>query len=860
MKKEMPPVLLCLPLVLATALTAVAQNKPSVSGCVDCAANFTSFDSPGAGTGAMQGTVPIFINASGEIGGIYLDANGVSHGFARAASGAFTTIDAPNAGTAKGLGTYALGINTAGDVVGIYVDSGNSSHGFVRSASGTISEFDGPNTDSVGPKDTIASAINDAGTVTGFYTDAENLTHGFLRSSSGTITSFDAPGVCADNGCGTYPAAINASGTVAGTFTGTDGLHEAFSYNGAFTVFVVPGASNGSGAFEGTIPTGIDAAGSITGGYQDANGLGHGFLYAANGTITTFNAPGVGAIQGMLHGTIPVSINSAGTIVGGYADSTGVYHALQRAAGGTITTFDAPDAGTTGSIAGTGAVGINAAGTIVGIYTDTNSVFHGFLYNTASLAATTTTLTASQTTSVYGEPATFTAKVASGSNLPPNGESVVFLNGATQLGTAELTSGTASFTTTALPVDTDSITAVYNGDSSLAASTSKAVSQSVAKASTTTSLKASPASSSFNQSVTFTATVSGQFGGVASGTVTFLSGAVRLGTATLASNTATFATTALPVGTSSITAVYSGNSDFTGSTSKALSQVVGDAATTTTLVNMSGSPVYPFSPVGLVATVAGQFGGIPSGTVTFKNGSTVLGTAALNSGVADIAPKLAAGAYSITAVYGGKYSYSGSASKPVALTVEKAATSATLGFSVNPSSFGESVTITATVYSPAGGTPAGTVTFDNGAKELGTATLSAGSATFVTTALPVGGNSIKVVYGGNADYLGSSSPAFTQTVNLAPTTTTLASSLNPSTSGASVTFTATVKGQYGGSPSGTVDFYNGSKLLGSSLVNSGAATFTTTKLPVGTDSITAVYAGKYSYSGSTSSALSQVVN
>jgi hypothetical protein len=82
--------------------------------------------------------------------------------------------------------------------------------------------------------------------------------------------------------------------------------------------------------------------------------------------------------------------------------------------------------------------------------------------------------------------------------------------------------------------------------------------------------------------VTLTANVSGQFSGVATGTVTFSDGNSSLGSASVSSNTASLATTALPVGTDSITAVYSGDSNFTGSTSSALSQVVNAAPQTAT--------------------------------------------------------------------------------------------------------------------------------------------------------------------------------------------------------------------------------------------------------------------------------------
>jgi fibronectin-binding autotransporter adhesin len=92
------------------------------------------------------------------------------------------------------------------------------------------------------------------------------------------------------------------------------------------------------------------------------------------------------------------------------------------------------------------------------------------------------------------------------------------------------------------------------------------------------------------------------------------------------------------------------------------------------------------------------------------------------------------------------------------------------------------------------------------------------------------------------------------------TTTTLASSLNPSASGQSVTFTATVTPGTAGTPTGTVQFFDGSTLLATVAINSsGVATFTTSTLSVGRHNMTATYSGDGSFSGSTSAVLAQVV-
>jgi hypothetical protein len=144
---------------------------------------------------------------------------------------------------------------------------------------------------------------------------------------------------------------------------------------------------------------------------------------------------------------------------------------------------------------------------------------------------------------------------------------------------------------------------------------------------------------------------------------------------------------------------------------------------------------------------------------------------------------------------------------------------------------------------------------------LGTGLLNAsGIATLSTNTLTVAAHSITVVYGGNGNYLASTSPVLTQTVNKAATKTNLVSSLNPSTHGTAVTFTATVVPAFGGAATGKVTFKNGTVVMGTGTINaSNKATFTTSTLAVGTHNITAVYPGDVKTTTSTSAVLKQVV-
>ena len=243
-------------------------------------------------------------------------------------------------------------------------------------------------------------------------------------------------------------------------------------------------------------------------------------------------------------------------------------------------------------------------------------------------STTTTKLVSSLNPSAYGQSVTLTATVTSGSGTPTG--SVTFTDGASTLGTSSLSGGQATLATSALGAGGHSITATYGGAPGFIGSASSALAQTVNPASTALALASSVNPSAYSQSVTFTATITPQFGGQATGTVTFKDGATIIGSVAVSSNSASFATNALALGTHSITGSYSGDSNFTTSNSGAVSQVVHQA-TTGTVVASSLDPAYLTQSITFTATVTGQYGGLPTGSVTFKAGSTTLGAATLNS-------------------------------------------------------------------------------------------------------------------------------------------------------------------------------------------------------------------------------------
>ena len=264
----------------------------------------------------------------------------------------------------------------------------------------------------------------------------------------------------------------------------------------------------------------------------------------------------------------------------------------------------------------------------------------------------------------------------------------------------------------------------------------------------------------------FTATVTPN---TATGTVTFQDGAIALGTSAVGAGKATLSTAALAVGSHSITATYNGNTALLASTSAVLTQKVNKASSSTTLIFSHNPSVFGQS-VTFTATVAAVApgGGMPTGTVTFKNGLTVLGTGTISAGKATFSTStLTVGAHSITADYTGSVDYNTSVSAVLTQTVNKAATATTMTSSPNPSTLGQTVTfkVAVTVVAPGGGTPTGTVTLKDGSTTLGTTALVAGKATFSTSLLAHGSHSMAAVYAGSVDDVASTSAVLTQKVN-----------------------------------------------------------------------------------------------
>ena len=275
-----------------------------------------------------------------------------------------------------------------------------------------------------------------------------------------------------------------------------------------------------------------------------------------------------------------------------------------------------------------------------------------------------------------------------------------------------------------------------------------------------------------------------------------------------------------------------------------------------TVVTSSDNPSVGGSAVTFTAKVPGNCN-VPTGSVTFLDGTTSLGTVPLDSSArASITTSsLTVGTHTITVTYPGDFNFYKSVSAPFTQTVTGYPTATTLSVSSNPASAFTPITLTSTVSSNFG-QPTGTVVFTAGGQTLASAPVGAnGQATITISNLGAGAYSIVATYQATTTFATSSSAAVNESVVGAESVTSLNASPNPATAGQTVTFTANVHaGQGSAIPTGMVTFSDGANVLGSAPLNSsGAATFCTASLAIGTHTLTASYGGSANFNPSSAS-------
>ena len=608
------------------------------------------------------------------------------------------------------------------------------------------------------------------------------------------------------------------------------------------TVLFMQGAKVvGTGTVSGgvaTLTTSTLPAGSytITSSYQGDTDYGASTSGPVTFTVTPRTAPGGGA-------ALTVTVANANRAYG-QGNPAFTYSVT-----GTLVNGDTYATAVTGvPVYSTTATATSPAGTypisVAGL--NSNNYLIAFVNGTLTVTKATLgqnglaniTLTSSPNPSNYGQSVTFTATVPSGVT-----GTVQFMDGSTVLGTAALTGATASLATSALTSGTHPVTAVYSGDANYNPATSAVDSQVVNQEGTTTTVASSLNPSPFMQAVTFTATVAPTSGtDQPTGTVQFSVDGTNTGSPiTLGSGTASFTISTLAVGVHTIAATYTPDTgDFTGS-SGSIGERVGAVATSTTTLSVAPTTVMYGNTATLTAVVSPSFA---TGTVSFYEGSTLLGTASLDNTGTALLPisTLNAGAHNITAKYNGDPGVPPNTSNTAQLTVTQR----------TAPGGGPAITVTVNDVSRTTTQSNPPFTYSAAGQLVNRdtyATAISGTASYSTAAgTTTGTYSIAVSGLTSANYTIAFVPG-TLTVTTSPSTTTLAASPSSTQYGDPVTLTATVTS----GATGTVSFYDGSVLLGTGSVSNGVATLTTTTFIAGTHTITAVYNGDATYASSQSS-------
>jgi hypothetical protein len=458
--------------------------------------------------------------------------------------------------------------------------------------------------------------------------------------------------------------------------------------------------------------------------------------------------------------------------------------------------------------------------------------------STATTALTVTPASTSFTASATPSSVSFgTSATLAATGLPGGATgTVTFASGGSPLCTASLPTTTCS-TSTSLAAAIYPITATYSGDASYAGSTATTT-VTVTAVGTSFTASATPASVSVGTSATL---ADSGLPGAGTGTVTFTSGLLTLCTAPLPATTSCTTSTTLAAGTYPVTATYTGDTNYMGSTATT-SLTVTPAATSFTAAATPGTVTYG-------TTTSLSASGLPvgaTGAVTFASGGSILCTATLPATSCSTASSLDTGTYPIAATYSGDGNYTSSTAS-TSLTVTQALTSITASATPSSVPFGTSATLAANGLP---GTATGTVTFVSSGSTLCVATLPSASCV-PSTFLAVGNHAIIATYSGDGNEAGSTAST-TLTVTLAATSTTVTSSLNPAVLGQTIVYTARVTSNPG---SGTVSFTdNGLAIAGCTGVSlnplTGGAACSTTSTTTGVDTIGATYSGNADFASS----------
>jgi Bacterial Ig-like domain (group 3) len=339
--------------------------------------------------------------------------------------------------------------------------------------------------------------------------------------------------------------------------------------------------------------------------------------------------------------------------------------------------------------------------------------------------------------------------------------------------------------------------------------------------------------------------------GIPTGSVTFYEDGQQIGSSNIGSNGAAVwnSGSSLTPGTHAFLATYAGEQNFTPAESVKIYVVVNKYGVTLTLAS-SANPSLAGQSITFKATVRSSDGSHPSPLSLADNGMALATLTPDSSGAATYTTNsLTLGFHIIQVSYAGDATHYSAYATVSQQVVNGYATNTSLGSSLNPANAGQAVTFTATVTS-AQGTPTGSMVFADGATTLATVPLAGGAASYSTGALAAGRHAITATYSPSGDFTGSSA-SLTETINGAPTSLLLASSVNPPYALQPVTLTARVTSTAAGTPTGSVSFSDGGVTLGSATLTAGGTARLTVKFAsAGLHALSASYSGDANFNAS----------
>jgi subtilase family serine protease len=507
-----------------------------------------------------------------------------------------------------------------------------------------------------------------------------------------------------------------------------------------------------------------------------------------------------------------------------------------------------------------------------------------------NLAASSTTLTLSQTTFQHGTSVTLSGAVApaSGTGTPTGSVLIQAVSTAGSVVSFPLAAGAFSGSTINLPGGAYAVTAVYSGDGVYAPSTSSPVNVTVKPENSTltaTSFAISPfvvsgqepleqlteAMLGFPWFLQFN--VAGVSGSTrATGTITLSQGGLVVGTYPLSSNGEIYLDCGqgtgcdFPVGTLNFTAKYSGDSSFNPSTTTYQFTVIQGRASAQIQVN-NQTPVTNTQDVALVSFIDTDPTIPPTGTVVLTRSDTgaVLGLAVLQAGSATIPFNAGSGAYAVVPNWPGDTNYMLSVNNldPGMQTQSTNGTvPVTVALSLGASSFGlgqqTQYTATVTPTQKNASSPTGSIVLYSGPGQIAAQiSVAGGKATGMVTWNTAGPLSVYATYGGDGNFAGtSSSPAAVTVTQATPTLAVQpvsAFAAVGSVTSVSALLTSQLFSTSVPAPTGTIQFYN--SLNGAAAAPLGFQQAVTTyngstvlatlapMLPQGSNVVTAVYSG-----------------